>query len=104
MKRPKIKLEKDVLDQFLEAIAFVSLIVLVIIPIVYYYQLPEKIPLHFGADGTADRFGDRSSIWLVPIIGCIMVIGLFMLNKRPVFFALTLSPILYFLIKAFPKK
>ncbi|MEL6614905.1 MAG: DUF1648 domain-containing protein [Bacteroidota bacterium] len=36
-----------------------------------YAALPERIPLHFGIDGTPDRWGDRSLAgWLLlPLVG-----------------------------------
>lgn len=36
-----------------------------------YPELPERIPLHFGADGQADRWGDRTLLsWMaLPLIG-----------------------------------
>lgn len=36
-----------------------------------YPDLPDRIPLHFGADGQADRWGDRTLLsWLLlPLIG-----------------------------------
>ncbi|NER16145.1 DUF1648 domain-containing protein [Spongiivirga citrea] len=83
MDRPKIKIEKDVLDVFLETLGLAFIIIILVLPIVYYNQLPEKIPTHFGADGTADDFGSKSSIWLLPILGTVMFFGLFMLNKYP---------------------
>ena len=35
-----------------------------------YGSLPERIPVHFGLDGTADRWEDRSlGSWLLPALG-----------------------------------
>lgn len=38
-------------------------------------DLPQTIPTHFGIDGTADKFGDKSEIVIAPII--MTVVGLF---------------------------
>jgi len=44
---------------------------LLIASIYVYPDLPDRIPLHFGVDGTPDRWGDRSlgSWLLLPLIG-----------------------------------
>ncbi|MDR0821245.1 MAG: DUF1648 domain-containing protein [Oscillospiraceae bacterium] len=39
------------------------LIVLVVLP-----NVPSEIPLHFDADGNADRFGGKYELLIVPII------------------------------------
>ncbi|MFP2996114.1 DUF1648 domain-containing protein [Spongiivirga sp. MCCC 1A20706] len=83
MNRPKIELEKDTLDLFVEATGVVLLLALIVLPIVFYSQLPEKIPTHFGADGTADNYGSKDSIWFLPVIGTILFVGMFILNKHP---------------------
>jgi uncharacterized membrane protein len=49
-----------------------------------YPELPARIPLHFGADGTPDRWGERTLLsWMIlPLVGAgtallMYVIGLF---------------------------
>lgn len=32
-----------------------------------YGDLPEKIPMHFGLDGTVNRYGPRSMAWLLVV-------------------------------------
>ena len=32
-----------------------------------YSELPEKIPMHFGLDGTVNRYGPRSMAWLLVV-------------------------------------
>jgi uncharacterized membrane protein len=33
-----------------------------------YQQLPERVPLHFGLDGTINMWGPRAAVWLLPAI------------------------------------
>lgn len=49
----------------------VLLIALFAFSFAVYPDLPERIPLHFGPDGQADRWGDRTLVsWLLlPLIG-----------------------------------
>lgn len=43
--------------------------ILLALPFVYagwvWEQLPEIIPVHFGASGAPDRFGDKSELWVI---------------------------------------
>ncbi len=55
-----------------------SVIFLVCAPFVYaafiWNELPERVPTHFGIDGTPDAFGSKSSA-LIPIV-ILMTVGL----------------------------
>jgi uncharacterized membrane protein len=46
------------------------------VPIIYlkmvYNNLPEKVALHFGADGQPDRYGEKSELW-TPILIMMLV-------------------------------
>ncbi|MBI1306320.1 MAG: DUF1648 domain-containing protein [Bacteroidetes bacterium] len=81
--RPKIKIEKTLSDRVLELISLVGLIVMIVIPIVRYNKLPDHIPIHFGADGNANRIAAKISIWILPAIGLFMYILLTALTRSP---------------------
>lgn len=55
------------------------LVVLLSAPIIYlklaYSDLPQKVALHFGADGQPDRYGEKSELW-TPIL-IMMSVALF---------------------------
>lgn len=44
-----------------------------------YSGLPDTIPVHFGADGKADGFGPKSSIWLHTSILSVIGLGVYLL-------------------------
>ena len=56
---------------------------ILIIPVVYtasiYSTLPETIPLHFGIDGKADGFGNKSKIWFIVILLTVVSAGVYLL-------------------------
>lgn len=89
MSRPKIKIQKQSSDYLWELFAFLGAILLIALPIYYYNQLPDTIPLHYGPNGEPDRFGDKIGIWTVPIIGLICFVGLYILNHFPHLFNYT---------------
>lgn len=48
-----------------------------------WVSLPEKIPGHYNAVGAVDRWGSKGELWIVPIIACMMYIGLTVIEKYP---------------------
>ena len=48
------------------------LLAVISLPFIYLYNfwktLPEKVPLHWNINGEIDRYGDKSSLILVPIL------------------------------------
>lgn len=81
--RPKITLEKSTLDAFLDVFSFGILGIALFYTILNYSALPEQVPMHFNHSGKITRYGDKSSIWFLNIIGFATVYGLLYLNKFP---------------------
>ena len=66
---------------FLEVIVnkyFYYLLFLLSFNLAVYADLPDIIATHFNAQGEADDFGPKPIIWLLPSIGLVMFIGLFL--------------------------
>ena len=83
MAQPKIELLPDPLDKLLLGITIFFGLFLVVYPLVNYVELPSEIPVHFGADGTADRYGNKLEIWIIPFIGVLLTIFLRWLATMP---------------------
>ena len=81
--RPKIKVPFEPIDIIVEVISMTILVLMTIYTIIEYKNLPESIPTHFNAQGIADDFSGKSMIWTLPVIGIVMYVGLFFLNKFP---------------------
>jgi uncharacterized membrane protein len=86
MERPRINIDLDPVDWMIEIMGLIFILGLIGIPMHYYDMLPETIPIHFNAAGEADGFGSRNSIWSLPIIGVIIYVGMFALNRFPYIF------------------
>ncbi len=83
MARPKIKIQKEPLDYYLEAAAFLAIAFLFIYPAIHYGGLPEDIPTHFDSKGQPDSYDKKSSIWILPAIGFLIFVMLYFLQKVP---------------------
>ena len=74
MKGQELNLKKNRTDLIIEVVALVSLAALILIPTIAYSGLPDSIPTHYGANGKADAWGSKNSIFFLPILGiCIYV-------------------------------
>lgn len=83
MERPKVKLKLSPIDYLVEIVSLSGLICLIILPIYYFNDLPDLLPKHFNASGHPDSFGDRNTIWMLPVIGVVMYAGLSILSRYP---------------------
>jgi len=81
--RPKIKVPLESLDIIVDLISLTLLIFIIAYTLMVYADLPDIIPTHFNAQGKADSFGNKLTIWILPSIGLVMFIGLFIMNKFP---------------------
>ncbi len=85
-KRPRIKIEPTKGDLLFEKMGWIVLILLWVISIFSYLNLPATIPIHFNASGQADNFGNKTTIFLLPVVGLILFGGITILNKFPFIF------------------
>ncbi len=83
VERPKIKLNLTNTDKVIEFIGWIILIGTWVLATLSFSDLPESIPTHFNGAGEADGFGEKTNIFVLPIIGTILFIGMTMLNKNP---------------------
>jgi uncharacterized membrane protein len=81
--RPKIRPPKKMWDRVLEAVAIAALAYGVILVMQAWATLPATIPTHFDASGTADGFGPKGMIWLLPAIGVVMVPMILFVRRFP---------------------
>ncbi len=73
------------------SLIFAVLNILILVSVIFYVflrydDLPQVIPVHFGAGGEADGFGDKSMIWLEVGINVALYTGLTYLSKKPKYF------------------
>jgi uncharacterized membrane protein len=81
--RPRILIEKDRLMRVCDVIAILGVVASWAIVLVYYNSLPTTIGIHFNTSGNADGFGNKSSIFLLPIISTAIISGIYWLSKYP---------------------
>ena len=48
----------------------------------HYANLPDQVPIHFNAEGIVDNYGTKGMVWFLPILGTLMIFGLFKLRNK----------------------
>ncbi|MGQ2982482.1 DUF1648 domain-containing protein [Flavobacterium sp.] len=81
--RPVIKIHATLTDKILEAMAIVLVAVLWTMLVFGYANLPETIPIHFNGVGDPDGYGDKNTLFLLPVIGTLLYFMLTVLSTRP---------------------
>ncbi|HYD91359.1 MAG TPA: DUF1648 domain-containing protein [Flavobacterium sp.] len=82
-KRPKIKVPFTTADKALEVSGGIALLLLWALVIYFYPKLPDIVPIHFNFNGEADGFGDRQTMFLLPVIGTLLFMVLTALSLYP---------------------
>ena len=80
---PKVTIEKTPFALFIEAFTFLVLVLLIVLPIMEYSSLPDRIPTHFNAQGNADGYSEKAMIWLLPGLAWVIIPIIFLLSKQP---------------------
>ena len=81
--RPKIKIVKIAFDGLIDWVNIILWVVYFVYVYLQYQHLPDMILTHFGANGIPDDFGPKNSIWILPIIAAIILIGMRILSHYP---------------------
>jgi len=76
-----------------ELLATVGLLFAILTVAVQYSELPRRIPVHFAANGLANGWDDKSFLWFLVVITCLVYLGLTMIPFAPKgSFSLPVSP------------
>ncbi len=70
--QPKITLELTLADRLLEALTALFVLLLGVVPIVYYGDLPERIPQHYNAAGGVDIYGPKYLLLVLAGVGILL--------------------------------
>ena len=64
------------LDWLLEAISLAAVAVTFVITASHWAELPAQVPLHFGASGAPNGWGDKNGLWILPFVSMFLYIVL----------------------------
>lgn len=81
--RPRTHPPRTIVDFICESIAIGAIIYGLILVSQHWSSLPSQIPTHFDASGTADGWGPKGMIWLLPAISVVMVPSMLFFRRFP---------------------
>lgn len=81
--RPKIEVPLEPLDIIIDIISIILYALMIIFTVINYSDLADTILTHFNTSGEADDFGDKTAVWILPLIGIATYLILFIVNKYP---------------------
>jgi len=82
-KRPVIDTPLTLTDKIMETGSWTLLIALWVMSSYCVFTFPEIIPVHFKGSGEADRFGDKFTLLLLPLVSTILLLGMTKINQYP---------------------
>ncbi|PIC82545.1 DUF1648 domain-containing protein [Sporosarcina sp. P1] len=82
-KKPKLDIEKPAVAKAFDVLVIALFAAVLVYLLLQWNQLPDRIPAHFGANGEVDRYGSRMELLLLPVIGIVMWVGMWKLEKYP---------------------
>ncbi|GAA0589915.1 hypothetical protein GCM10009001_02330 [Virgibacillus siamensis] len=85
---PKVKVPATGWEKLFNFLSFAVIITTIVYTITQYDSLPDRIPTHFNAQGEADGWGSRTTIFILPTITALSFILLYFLTKAPHIFNL----------------
>ena len=65
--RPRIKLELNSVDISIELLGWTSVVIIWVLIITNYRNLPETISIHYNGAGQADRYSQKENILALPL-------------------------------------
>lgn len=72
----KSRQENQILNKLFEGLCILLAICLFVIPLLYYKNLPQEIPVHYNFYGFPDAYGNKSTMFLLASIGFVIYLVL----------------------------
>ncbi|WP_203332893.1 DUF1648 domain-containing protein [Planococcus beigongshangi] len=82
-KQPRIKLPKSGFAKFLDFLTIMLFLAVLIYLIIEFPGLPDRVPGHYDASGTVDRWGSKMELLILPIVAIGLWIMMTAVEKFP---------------------
>ncbi len=91
MKKHKATFKLNSFDKIIEVLGILAVGIFVGLPLFSYSILPDVIPRHYNLNGVVDGVSKKEIIWVNPVVGTVLYIGLSFLTRRPHLFQYPVS-------------
>lgn len=79
----RLKIERIPLNHLLDGLTVFPLISSWVVVLAMWGDLPDRIPTHFNLAGEPDGWGPAGILFLLPALGLLLCVGLFILVRYP---------------------
>jgi uncharacterized membrane protein len=83
MAEPGSSIPRTAFERVLQLTGIAVLMTLMGYAVAVWGQMPERVPVHFGASGLPDAWGPRSSLLVLPVLGVTLFAALTVLERFP---------------------
>lgn len=83
--RSKLKIPKTKSEWIWDVIGFSFYIGSILLLIFIWNKLPDKVPGHYNALGEVDRWGSKSELFILPVIGLFIIFLMQIFERAPEF-------------------
>ena len=81
--RTSTRISSSPVERALTAAGAVVLVSWIAFAVAVWGKIPARVPVHFGASGLPDAWGDRPSLLLLPVIGVVLFAVLSVVERIP---------------------
>jgi uncharacterized membrane protein len=81
--RPKLTIDKTTSDKLIEFLGWLFFLVTWLLPIFVYSDLPDEIPMRIDGSGNVSTTGNKTTIFLLPIIGTFSFLLISIIRRYP---------------------
>ena len=71
---------KRIIRIVLEVLSLLVLLGTIVFLMIYWKRLPDQVPAHFGAHGEINSWGEKRTLWLLPIVSVFLYLFLSSIN------------------------
>lgn len=82
-KRPILDVPLSSLEKFLEALAVIGILLNIIFIAMFWNELPNKIPTHFGPSGAPDAWGGKGMLLFLTVMNIMLYLLLTIVSRFP---------------------
>ena len=81
--RPRLTLIPSPLDKNIDLISKIFLLVMWVLTFYIFFRLPDIIPVHYNAAGKPNTYGNKLTLFVLPVFGTIIYFAFTELVKYP---------------------
>ena len=83
LERPKLKIEKTKSEMVWDLIGYLSYLGSIAFLILIWNSLPAEVPAHFNAAGEVDRWGSKTELLILTVIGALVAGSMQVVERFP---------------------